>query len=83
MKNFARWLLHMAEVIFLEANGWKRQKPTHGEVYWMPPDNYFWTRKQNEGHNHGHAVNSQKSASYEEGRRRELKEAGLWADPKE
>lgn len=77
MKRFTEWLLHLAEVVYLESHGWKKVKPVWGAVSWMPPDSYYWGKKIGQEHEHGHAVNSQKSATGNERRERELREAGL------
>lgn len=79
MKRFTRWLLHTVEVIYLEAHGWKPMRRV-GTVYWMPPENYFFKKKQHEGHDHGHAVNSQKAAYGREQYENNLRNAGLWKE---
>lgn len=76
MKRFSCWLLHTVEVIYLEVHGWKPMRSV-GTVYWMPPENYFFQKKQHEGHDHGHAVNSQKAANGRERYENDLRNAGL------
>lgn len=79
MKRFARWLLHTAEVIYLEAHGWKPVTKV-GHTYWIPPENYYWEKKRGQEHDHGHAVNSQKSATGREKYINDLREEGLWRE---
>jgi len=76
MKKFARWFLHLAEVVYLEVHGWKPSTRV-GTTYWTPPDDYFWSKKRGEEHDHGHAVNSQKSAIGNEKYQQDLRNAGL------
>lgn len=82
MKRFTERLLHLIEVVYLEAHGWKPTKQ-FGTTYWTPPEGYWWSKKQGEEHNHGHAVNSQKAATGEERRIKELRAAGIWKEKEE
>ena len=61
MKTFSKLFLRFAEWVFLRAHGWTPIKGYlgHLETWWKPPKDYN-TKKGNEPHNHGHALNSQK-----------------------
>lgn len=55
MKRLTRWMLRLAETLFLRAHGWEKVGPDT----WTPPLTYN-PEKVGKDYRGGHAVNSQK-----------------------